>query len=201
MAADCSGLTQTIVNAACPPVCNVCPSDHVTGRLPSGGDRKDGFIRSAKETKSDGAGSRSEDLELELTDTPNALQDRRILLLEDDALISLDTEEALISLGAGRVFVAHTLEEAEALVASEPIDAAVLDLLIGRGKSDALACRLVESRVPVIFASGFGDSAALPEPLGAVPTLDKPYSPQALYTALAGVLSSRCAEIRPSADA
>jgi DNA-binding response OmpR family regulator len=128
-----------------------------------------------------------------LTDTPFALQSLSILLLEDDALISLDTEDTLLALGAARVFVAHTIEEAEALMASERIDAAVLDLVIGRGKSDALACRLVESGVPVIFASGFGDTGGLPEPLRHVSTIDKPYSPQTLYAALAAALGPGCA--------
>jgi CheY-like chemotaxis protein len=125
-----------------------------------------------------------------LTGSPSALHQRDILLLEDNALISIDTEDALLALGAGRVFVAHTIEEAEALIAHQRIDAAVLDLVIGRGKSDALASRLVADRVPVVFASGFG-GGALPEALQAVPTVDKPYSPQALYAALAAALATR----------
>ena len=39
---------------------------------------------------------------------------------------------------------------------------------------------------PLIFASGFDNSASLPEELRAVPTVDKPYSPQALYDAARG---------------
>jgi len=128
-----------------------------------------------------------------LTDTPS-LQQRSILLLEDDALISLDTEDALMALGAGRVLVAHTIEDAEALLASERIDAAVLDLVIGRGKSDALACRLVENGIPVVFASGFGDACGLADQLRGVPTIDKPYSPQTLYAALAAALGRGCAD-------
>ena len=112
----------------------------------------------------------------------------RILLLEDDALICLDTEDILLSLGAAEVLVAHTIEEAEAILAREAVDAAVLDLVIGNHRCEALAQRLVTTAVPVIFASGFGDPASLPEMLRAVPTVEKPYSDQALHAALLSAL-------------
>ena len=99
----------------------------------------------------------------------SALNDLIVLLLEDDALISIDTEDALVSLGAARVLVAHTIDESEEIIARETIHAAVLDLVIGRGKSDALACRILERGIPVIFASGFDNSASLPEELRARP--------------------------------
>jgi DNA-binding NtrC family response regulator len=119
-----------------------------------------------------------------------SLQDVRILLLEDDALISIDAEDMLLSLGAARVLVAHTVEEAEAIVARERIDAAVLDLLIGSERCEEFAGRLAARPIPIVFASGFGDSGTLPEALKAVPTVAKPYSPQALGAALARALGS-----------
>jgi CheY-like chemotaxis protein len=119
-----------------------------------------------------------------------SLQDVRILLLEDDALISIDAEDMLLSLGAARVLVAHTVEEAEAIVARERIDAAVLDLLIGSVRCEEFAGRLAARPIPIVFASGFGDSGVLPEALKAVPTVAKPYSPQALGAALARALGS-----------
>jgi DNA-binding NtrC family response regulator len=111
------------------------------------------------------------------------LQDVRILLLEDDALISIDAEDMLLSLGAARVLVAHTVEEAEAIAAAEAIDAAVLDLVIGNGSCEDFAGRLAARPLPIVFASGFG-VGVLPEPLRGVPTVEKPYSQQALGAAL-----------------
>jgi CheY-like chemotaxis protein len=113
----------------------------------------------------------------------------RLLLLEDDALISLDTADMLSGLGAGNVLVAHSIEEAEAILARETVDAAVLDLVIGRRSSEDLARRLIERPLPIIFASGYGDAASLPQGLQAVPTVRKPYSPQALRDALAQALA------------
>jgi CheY-like chemotaxis protein len=117
------------------------------------------------------------------------LQGVRILLLEDDALISIDAEDMLLSLGAARVLVAHSVEGAEAIAAAEPIDAAVLDLVIGNGSCADFAGRLAARPLPIVFASGFG-AAALPEALRAVPTVAKPYSRQALGAALSRALGS-----------
>jgi DNA-binding NtrC family response regulator len=117
------------------------------------------------------------------------LKDARILLLEDDALISIDAEDMLRSLGAARVLVAHTVEEAEAIVAAETIDAAVLDLLIGSGSCEDFAGRLAARPLPIVFASGFGEGIR-PAPLRGVPTVAKPYSSQALGCALARALGS-----------
>lgn len=119
---------------------------------------------------------------------PKPLEDVRLLLLEDDALISIDTEDMLLGLGAARVLVAHTVAEAEAIVGAEPVDAAVLDLLIGETRCEAFAAALVARRLPVVIASGFGDSG-LPEALQGVPVIAKPYSPQALQAALALALA------------
>ena len=117
-----------------------------------------------------------------------AIEGAYILLLEDDALISIDSEEMLLSLGASRVLVAHTLAEAEAIVARERVDAAVLDLLIGRERSDAFAARLLARPIPVVFASGFADSTSLPEALRGVPMVDKPYTGRSLMAALGAAI-------------
>lgn len=108
-----------------------------------------------------------------------------ILLLEDDALISLDTEDMLLSLGAVRVHVAHSLAEADRIVSVQKLDAAVLDVVIGTQHSENLARQLVERSLPVIFASGYDNDGTAPDGLEDVPTVRKPYSAQALEAALA----------------
>ena len=66
------------------------------------------------------------------------------------------------------------------------MDAAVLDLVIGHDRCEEFASRLAAARVPIVFASGMRDPASLPEALREVPTVDKPYTSQALHGALAG---------------
>lgn len=118
------------------------------------------------------------------------LRDARILLLEDDALISIDAEDMLLGLGAGKVLVAHTLADAEALVGRERIDAAVLDIRIGTGRSDALALDLMARGVPFIFTSGYGHASDLAPGAEAVPVVGKPYAADALVAAFSA-LSTR----------
>jgi CheY-like chemotaxis protein len=111
----------------------------------------------------------------------------RVLLVEDDALISLDAEDMLLGLGARCVRLAHTLAEADALLAAETFDLAVLDIRVGASRSDALALKLVERGMPFIFTSGYNAGVELPGALQSVPTVGKPYTPETLRAALAAI--------------
>lgn len=113
-----------------------------------------------------------------------ALENIRVLLLEDDALISLDTEDMLLDLGAAQVHVAHSLAEAESILATDAVDAAVLDLVIGAQRSEDLARRLVQQSLPIIIASGYGEAGLLTEGFEDVPVVRKPCSVDALEAAL-----------------
>jgi DNA-binding NtrC family response regulator len=123
-----------------------------------------------------------------LIERPVALQNICVLLLEDDALISIDTEDMLLSLGVRQVHAAHSLDAAQAILERERVDVAVLDLVIGQHRAEGFAASLAAARIPIVFASGMRDSASLPEALRAVPTVDKPYTSQALHGALARAL-------------
>jgi DNA-binding NtrC family response regulator len=124
-------------------------------------------------------------------DCMKPLDGTRILLLEDDALISIDTQDMLISIGAAQVHVANTLDEADAIVAAGGIDAAVLDLVIGQSRCEALAFRLLALGIPLVFASGLDDRSSLPEELRRVPIVEKPCSARGLSAALVQALAAR----------
>jgi CheY-like chemotaxis protein len=113
-------------------------------------------------------------------------QDACVLLLEDDALISLDAEEMLLGLGARSVLVAHSVEAAEAMVDGAGVDVAVLDLRIGAGRSDGLALALMARGIPFIFTSGYLETD-LSEALRRVPVVGKPYASDALRAAFAAL--------------
>jgi DNA-binding NtrC family response regulator len=119
--------------------------------------------------------------------TPINLSDACILLVEDDALISIDAEDMLLGLGARAVHVAHTVADAEALVGRETFDAAVLDIRIGSGRSDALALDLLARGVPFIFTSGYGEASELAPGIGDVPVVGKPYAAEALVAAFSSL--------------
>jgi CheY-like chemotaxis protein len=111
----------------------------------------------------------------------------RILLLEDDPLISIDGEDMLRSLGAAAVHAVHSLADAMARLEGEAIDAAVLDVRIGSSRSDDFARELAGRGVPFIMTSGYGREAAMPEGLAGVPLVGKPYSAEALRAAFASI--------------
>lgn len=113
------------------------------------------------------------------------LRDTRILLLEDDPLISIDAEDMLLSLGARIVHVTHTLEDAAAVLAREPVDAAVLDVQIGAGRSDDLADELGRRGIPFILTSGYACEGGVPGGPDGVPSIGKPYGPEAIGGAFA----------------
>ena len=79
-----------------------------------------------------------------------------VLLLEDEYLIAMDTDQTLTSFGVAKVNVVNTLEDAAKAGADEPIDVAILDININGRSSFEIAERLREKGTPVIFASGYG---------------------------------------------
>lgn len=108
------------------------------------------------------------------------LAGKRILLAEDDFLIALTAEEALVAVGATVVGPAHSLAEGLALVDREPLDAAVLDVNLNGEDSREVAERLVARGVPFVLATGY-DRLANPY---RVPVVTKPYDGARIAAAL-----------------
>jgi hypothetical protein len=61
------------------------------------------------------------------------------------------------------------------LASYEEIDAALLDVSLGRETSAAIADQLLARNIPFAFATGYSDGVMLPEHLREVPKLSKPY--------------------------
>ena len=111
---------------------------------------------------------------------------RRVLIVEDEILVSLLIEDALADMGIEVAGVAGTLEEALAQVESGDFDCAILDVHI-QGKdvfpvAEALAAR----GVPFVFATGSGQSG-VPEKYRQCPVLQKPFMGPELERVLAKV--------------
>jgi CheY-like chemotaxis protein len=86
---------------------------------------------------------------------------------------------------------AANLDQALALVHSEQIDAAVLDVNLDGRPVFPAAEILVDRRVPFIFASGYGGELSVPERLRLVPRVAKPYSDDAILAALRKAIDAR----------
>jgi len=106
---------------------------------------------------------------------------KRLLVVEDEALVALMLEELLEGFGCDVVGVAGTLSKGLALVGDESlaIDGALLDINLGGEKVFPVAERLAARGVPFIFCTGYG-AGGLPPNFAGVPTLAKPYLEEAL---------------------
>lgn len=114
---------------------------------------------------------------------------RRVLVVEDEAMIAMLVEDMLADLGCAVVGPAHGLAEALALIGDDHgMDAALLDVNLAGQPVFALADALREKGVPLIFSTGYGD-AGLREIDRGSPVLQKPFRAQDLARALTEVFA------------
>ena len=103
-----------------------------------------------------------------------SLDGLKILVVEDEMLVSMLVEDMLGDLGCAVVGPAASLEEALALAGEAQIDIALLDVNLA-GKAIYPVADVLKARgVPYIFASGYGDSNSDGPHQGA-PALQKPF--------------------------
>ena len=100
----------------------------------------------------------------------------RVLLVEDNMIIALDTEESLLELGIADVDTVSSVSEARKRMATHAYDLALLDFNLGDETSLPLAHELVELGVPVAFATGYGDATPAIESFPKIGVLKKPYA-------------------------
>ena len=106
-----------------------------------------------------------------------------ILVVEDNMIIALETEEMLASLGATNVDMASSTRDALRLIDAAPPARALLDVNLGSETSIAVARKLFELGIPYAFATGYGDGFRIPGDLAQVPVVKKPYSTEDLLRA------------------
>lgn len=125
----------------------------------------------------------------------HSLEGLSVLLLEDEYLIAMDTEQTLASFGVGKINVVNTIEEAAKAAAGELIDVAILDININGRSSFEVAQCLREKGTPIIFASGYGSRKRHGAVVEDAIYLNKPYTKEALKESLlAALLKARRGE-------
>ncbi|WP_370868373.1 response regulator [Phenylobacterium sp.] len=98
----------------------------------------------------------------------------RVLVVEDEMMVSMLIEDMLSDLGCKVIGPASRLEEAIELVGSSELDCAVLDVNLGGQPIFPLADILREKGAPFAFATGYGD-AGLRDVDKGTPVLQKPF--------------------------
>ena len=99
---------------------------------------------------------------------------RKILVVEDDTLIAMELGERLADMGYAVLGPAHTIAEAEALLAGERPDAALLDANLAGQSSVPLGVLLAGSGVPVAFCTGYDEVKTNSPELANAQVLTKP---------------------------
>lgn len=99
----------------------------------------------------------------------------RVLVVEDETLVALQLQGDLEDEGHEVVGPAMSLKQGLLLATEENIDAALVDVRLGRDTSAAIADKLLARNIPFAFATGYSDAAMLPVHLRQVPKLGKPY--------------------------
>jgi len=113
-----------------------------------------------------------------------------VLIVEDNLIIAMETEDKLQSLGADRCHIAGSAAVALEIIARHPPSFAVLDVNLGVESSEAVALKLAEDNVPFLIASGYGDDLKeLPAYANATAVI-KPYSRAELIAAISRCLAA-----------
>jgi CheY-like chemotaxis protein len=103
-----------------------------------------------------------------------ALSSLKVLVVEDEALVSMLVEDMLTDLGGRADDQAAEIEEALRLANSADIDAALLDVNLGGRPIFPVADALKARGVPFAFASGYGEAGLTDDHRGAT-VLQKPF--------------------------
>lgn len=116
-----------------------------------------------------------------------SLEGRKVLVVEDEMLVSMLVEDMLGDLGCVVIGPAASLDEALALAREAEIDIGLLDVNLA-GKAIYPVADVLKARgVPYVFASGYGDSNTEGPHQGA-PALQKPFRMGDLEQALRAVV-------------
>ncbi len=122
------------------------------------------------------------------------LKGKRVLVVEDEALVSMLVEDELRDAGAKVLgpapSVDHALQLIEAAAADGGISAAVLDINLDGQHVEAVADRLAALGVPFLFATGYGEGCDTGGHRAA-PILCKPFSPESLVAIIEALATAR----------
>jgi CheY-like chemotaxis protein len=99
----------------------------------------------------------------------------RILVVEDEAAISLLLEDMLLDFGCEVIGPAARLSAALDAVARETVDLAILDVNVAGEPIYPVAEALAQRSIPFVFSTGYG-SAGIRDAFRDRPVLQKPFA-------------------------
>ncbi|GLQ21158.1 response regulator [Algimonas porphyrae] len=123
----------------------------------------------------------------------NDVKDRskRVIIVEDDALIALDIEDILLGAGLDVIGCFHTVSAAMDQIDRDVPDLALLDYNLGSETSIPIAERLKELNVPFLFISGQTQRVVLSDMKTTHKVIGKPFQPKRLVSEVISMTSER----------
>jgi CheY-like chemotaxis protein len=118
-----------------------------------------------------------------------ALGGTRVLVVEDEPMLSLALQDMLADLGCVVAGTAARLAPALRLARELDFDVAVLDINLGGERVDPVAEAVAARRLPVVFLTGYGRDGVPSHVPGLV--VEKPYQPDILEQALGRAMGMR----------
>ena len=119
------------------------------------------------------------------------LRARNVLIVEDEAIIAMDMEFAVLDAGARCVEVAPDNRTALRLIDEIAPDVVLLDYRLADGDSEPTARRAREAGIPVVFHSGHAQREALEKSYPDAVILPKPSALGLILRTLAEVCAER----------
>ena len=114
-----------------------------------------------------------------------AFEDKTVLLVEDEPIVAMHTEDLLLDLGFTTVLVAGGVDRAFRTLAAAPVDVAVLDINLNGQKSFPIAKHLAQRSIPFLFATGYSDQET---PFFDAVMINKPFNSEALESGMRTIL-------------
>ena len=120
-----------------------------------------------------------------------SLNGKKVFVVEDDGLISIDVTDVLQQAGAIVVGPYAHLAEGLSAAVEKDFDIALLDVNL-RGKPSWPIASLIQERgIPVVLATGYSESFRRPAKMAQLPTVSKPYDTKRLLGQLEAALSEK----------
>jgi len=131
-------------------------------------------------------------------DTTGVLSGLRVLVVEDEPILSLCLADSLESAGCVVAGEAGTVAAAMAMTQAGAFDVAILDLNLYGERTDAVAAAVVSGGRALVFSTG-STREEVPAEFRHWPVLHKPYRDEAIIAALCEVvqLAREGADARP----
>jgi two-component SAPR family response regulator len=134
---------------------------------------------------------------MNLASSESDLTGWRVLVIEDEMMVTLLFQDLLADIGCEIIGVASHFNDAIEKAKSLSFDVAILDVNLNGQKAFSIAESLAERGVAFVFATGY-DATSLPESFHNVPLLQKPFEKRDLERALRAVFTLSTGTHRPS---